>query len=97
MTFRRFWLLLIVEISTTEVDMATVNFSVPDEVKAAFDRTFKGQNKSAVIADLMRKAVDEAKRRKRREDIFRSLTEQRRQRPSLSNKEIRSARTSGRP
>jgi metal-responsive CopG/Arc/MetJ family transcriptional regulator len=77
--------------------MATVNFSVPDEVKAAFDKTFKGQNKSAVIADLMRKAVDEAKRRKRREDIFRSLTERRRQRPSLSNKEIRAARTSGRP
>ena len=37
--------------------MATVNFSVPDEVKAAFDRTFEGQNKSAVIAELMRRAL----------------------------------------
>lgn len=27
-----------------------VNFSVPDDVKAAFDRTFKAQNKGAVIA-----------------------------------------------
>lgn len=57
--------------------MATVNFSVPDDVKAAFDRVFKGQNKSAVIADLMRQAVAESKRRKRREDIFRLLTQRR--------------------
>jgi hypothetical protein len=33
--------------------VATVNFSVPDEVKASFDAAFKGRNKSAtlVIAD----------------------------------------------
>ena len=30
--------------------MATVNFSVPDEVKVAFDKAFSGQNKSAVVA-----------------------------------------------
>ncbi len=77
--------------------MATVNFSVPDEVKVAFDRAFKGQNKSALIADLMRRAVDEAKQRKRREDIFRSLTERRMQRPARSDKEIRTARAAGRP
>lgn len=77
--------------------MATVNFSVPEDVKAAFDRTFKGQNKSAVIADLMRQAVNDAKLRKRREDIFRSLTRRRDQRPSLSDKEIRKSRVSGRP
>lgn len=77
--------------------MATVNFSVPDDVKAAFDRTFKGQNKSAVIADLMRQAVNDAKLKKRREDIFRSLTRHRGERPSLSDKEIRKARISGRP
>jgi metal-responsive CopG/Arc/MetJ family transcriptional regulator len=80
-----------------ETAMATVNFSVPEDVKAAFDRTFKGQNKSAVIADLMRQAVNDAKLRKRREDIFRSLTRRRDQRPSLSDKEIRKSRASGRP
>ena len=37
--------------------MATVNFSVPDDVKAEFDKTFGGQNRSAVIAALMRKAT----------------------------------------
>ena len=77
--------------------MATVNFSVPDEVKAEFDRVFGEQNKSAVIADLMRKAVSEVKHRKRREEIFRLLTQRRRQRPSLSDKQTRAARITGRP
>ena len=77
--------------------MATVNFSVPDDVKAAFDRTFKGRNKSAVIADLMRRAVSEAKLKQRREEIFRSLTERRSSRPPLSDAELRKVRRSGRP
>jgi metal-responsive CopG/Arc/MetJ family transcriptional regulator len=77
--------------------MATVNFSVPDDVKAAFDRTFGDQNRSAIIADLMRRAVAEATRRKQREEIFRKLTQRRGQRPSLTDKEIRASRTAGRP
>ena len=76
--------------------MATVNFSVPDDVKAAFDKTFGGQNKSAVIADLMRQAVANAKLRKRRVDIFRTLTQRRSERPSLSDLQIRASRTAGR-
>ena len=35
--------------------MATVNFSVPDEVKAEFDKAFGDQNKSSIIAELMRR------------------------------------------
>jgi len=77
--------------------MATVNFSVPDDIKAEFDKVFGSQNKSAVIADLMRKAIAEVKQRKRREDIFRLLTRRRRQRPSLSDEQIRISRTAGRP
>ncbi len=77
--------------------MATVNFSVPDDIKAEFDRAFGGQNKSAVIADLMRKAVAEVKRRKRREDLFRRLTQRRSERPSISDAQIRASRTIGRP
>ena len=34
--------------------MATVNFSVPADVKEAFDKVFARQNKSAVLAELMR-------------------------------------------
>lgn len=77
--------------------MATVNFSVPDDIKAEFDRVFGAQNKSAVIADLMRRAVAEVKQRKRREDIFRLLTQRRQQRPSLTDEQIRRSRMSGRP
>ena len=46
--------------------MATVNYSVPDDVKKAFDRAFKNRNKSAIIADLMRRAVAEAETERRR-------------------------------
>jgi hypothetical protein len=77
--------------------MATVNFSVPDDVKAEFDKTFGGQNKSAVIADLMRKAVADAKLRKRRAVLFRALTQRRSERPSVTDAQIRNARDSGRP
>jgi hypothetical protein len=70
--------------------MATVNFSVPDDIKAEFDKVFGGQNKSAVIANLMRNAVAEVKRRKRREDIFQTLTQRRAQRPSLSGLRFKS-------
>jgi metal-responsive CopG/Arc/MetJ family transcriptional regulator len=77
--------------------VATVNFSVPDDVKSEFDRVFGGQNKSAVIADLMRKAVAEVKRLRRREDIFRTLTQRRANRPTLSDAQIRASRAIGRP
>lgn len=77
--------------------MATVNFSVPEDVKVAFDRAFGDQNKSAIIADLMRRAVADVNRRKQREGIFRKLTQRRAQRPSLSNEEVRAARLAGRP
>eukprot|EP01036_Dinobryon_divergens_P008329 gene8329-11120_t len=44
--------------------MSTVNFSVPEDIKNAFNTVFEGQNKSAVIADLMRDAVEREQRRK---------------------------------
>ena len=50
--------------------MATVNFSVPDDIKAEFDRVFGGQNKSAVIAASMRQAIADVTRRARREELF---------------------------
>lgn len=76
--------------------MATVNFSVPDEVREAFNRTFARQNKSAIIAELMRKAVEEAKQQKRREEAFRMLTARRSKRPTVTDEEIRAARQESR-
>lgn len=76
--------------------VATVNFSVPDEVKRAFDRAFRDQNKSAVIADLMRRAVADVDRRKQRVELFRLLTERRSKRRAASNSDVRAARDAGR-
>jgi hypothetical protein len=77
--------------------MATVNFSVPDEVKAAFDKAFGDQNKSSIIAELMRRAVRERQLQIRRERLFRQLSSARANRPSLSAEEVRKARVAERP
>ncbi len=77
--------------------MATVNFSVPEDVKEAFNKTFAGKNKSAIIAKLMSEAVNEAMRQQKREEAFRLLTERRKLRPPMTDKEISKARELGRP
>ena len=45
--------------------MATMNFSIPDDVKEAFNKAFEGENKSAVITRLMRRAIEEKERNRR--------------------------------
>jgi hypothetical protein len=87
----------LLKISTIEVEVATVNFSVPDEVKAEFDRTFGDQNKSSIIAALMRRAVRERHLQIRRVRLFRQLGRARGSRPSFSSDEIRRARAANRP
>jgi hypothetical protein len=77
--------------------MATVNFSVPDDVKEAFNIAYQGQNKSAVIADLMREAIERAERKQRSHDAISTIMERRKHAPSLTDEQIRSAREDGRP
>lgn len=77
--------------------MATVNFSVPDEVKEAFNSAFAGRNKSAIIARLMREAVDEAQRREIAREAFRQLTAARDDRKTLSDQQARETRDLDRP
>jgi len=38
--------------------MAFMNFSVPQDVKDAFNATFQRKNKSAVITELMIEAIE---------------------------------------
>ena len=76
--------------------MATVNFSVPDDVKKAFNEAFEGRNKSAVIAGLMREAVDRVRSGERSREAIGRILERRRGRPVLSDEELRSARLDGR-
>ena len=77
--------------------MATVNFSVPDEVKDAFNATFFDVNKSAVIADLMREAVERARRKQASDRAVDAILVRRRRAPMRSSRELARSRTSNRP
>jgi metal-responsive CopG/Arc/MetJ family transcriptional regulator len=71
--------------------MATVNFSVPDDVKEAFNETFKDQNKSAIIADLMREAVERAQRKQRSHEAIASILERRSRMTPVNAEEVQAA------
>lgn len=77
--------------------MATVNFSVPDEVKREFQETFAAENKSAIIAGLMRQAVAERRRRERRAAAIDALLGMRSRLPRVPAGEVARARRAGRP
>ncbi len=77
--------------------MAIVTYRVPEPVKAAFDRTFAGENKSAVIARLMRDAVAERHRQTRRTRAVDALLAIRRRMPPVTPARVRVARGRGRP
>ena len=72
--------------------MATVNFSVPEDVKDAFNATFVGRNKSAIVADLLREAVEREKRRKAHVDAMDRILDLRKNAPRITQDEIRRLR-----
>ena len=76
--------------------MATVNFSVPEAVKQAFNETFKNQNKSAIIADLMSEAVERAQHQQRHRAAIDRILERRKHTPSMTDEELRAAREEAR-
>ncbi len=77
--------------------MATVNFSVPEDVKQAFNEAFGGQNKSAVLTRLMRQAVEQRHRAQRRAAAIDALLRLRRRQRPVTDREVRKARRIGRP
>lgn len=77
--------------------MATVNFSVPDEIKRDFNETFADENRSAIIARLMQEAVEERRRQQRRAAAIEALLDLRRGQRPASDAEIAAARRQGRP
>ena len=77
--------------------MATVNFSVPDEVKDKFNRAFARENKSNIIARLMIQAVEERKLQRTRARAIDAILRRRRTQKPVSNSQIRAARVAGRP
>ncbi|MGB4117442.1 MAG: hypothetical protein WBK51_12950 [Polaromonas sp.] len=77
--------------------MSTVNFSVPEDIKIAFNTVFEGQNKSAVIADLMRDAVEREQRRKLHCNAVDRILANRSKAPRFTETEFKAAREEGRP
>jgi metal-responsive CopG/Arc/MetJ family transcriptional regulator len=78
--------------------VATINFSVPDDIKEAFQETFAKENRSAIIARLMQEAVEERKRQERRAAAINALLDLGEKKGrSISEREIARARRAGRP
>ncbi len=46
--------------------MATMNFSIPEDVKRRFNELFGDRNKSEIVTGLMRRAIEDEERRLRR-------------------------------
>ena len=77
--------------------MATMSFSVPDELKKQFNRAFARENKSRVIARLMMQAVEERNLQRTRARAIDALLKRRRVRKPITAKQFRAARIAGRP
>lgn len=76
--------------------MATVNFSVPEDVKRDFNTVFAGQNKSAIIAELMQEAVERAQRRHRHRRAIDRILDKQASALSVSEAQFIAARDEGR-
>ena len=72
--------------------MATVNFSVPDEVKKAFNEEFSQENKSAILTRLMQCAIEESRIKKRRHDAIEAILASRENQVLVSANDISNAR-----
>lgn len=76
--------------------MATVNFSVPEEVKARFNKVFAKTNKSHLIADLMLQAVEEHERKQKRAHAIDALLKLREKQKPVSSRSARALREKNR-
>ncbi len=72
--------------------MATMNFSIPDDVKEAFNKAFEGENKSAVITRLMVRAIEDEERNRRSRGFVERLRQIRARSRSATEDEIGRAR-----
>jgi hypothetical protein len=77
--------------------MPTMNFSVPEDVKQAFNATFEGQNKSAVLTQLLRDAIAQAQQQRLREAAVASILAMRKTAPVRSSGQLAASRRAGRP
>ena len=72
--------------------MATMNFSVPDDVKDKFNEIFEGKNKSAVVTRLMVRAIAAEECNRRSRGFVERLRQIRARSRPVTEDEIRCAR-----
>jgi len=72
--------------------MATMNFSIPDDIKDKFNQAFQGKNKSAVVADLMVEAIERKDKQQRSKAAVKRILERRQHAPTVTDDGIRAAR-----
>lgn len=72
--------------------MGTMNFSIPDDLKERFNELFKDQNKSAIVTELMRRAVEDEERRRRGASLVERMAEIRSQSRGVTAEAMQQAR-----
>jgi hypothetical protein len=85
--------------------MTIMTIRIPDDVKEAFDKAFEGEDKDAIVAQLIRDAAEakaraateEKERAKGRREAVDRILALRKQPPYFSDAEIKRAREEGRP
>lgn len=75
--------------------MATVNYSVPVNIKLEFNKIFSHDNKSHIIAVLMQRAIDEHKMQQQRKKAINKLLALRDELPEHSADELLQLRKEG--
>ena len=68
--------------------MATMNFSIPDDIKERFNQTFANANKSAVVSQLLEEAIERAERKQQSDAAVRRILERRKTAPYATTEEI---------
>jgi hypothetical protein len=76
--------------------MPTMNFSVPEDVKDAFNATFEGQNKSAVLTQMLREAIARTQEQRQRESAVRRILGRHKTAPLRSAAQLAAVRKDGR-
>jgi metal-responsive CopG/Arc/MetJ family transcriptional regulator len=76
--------------------MATMNFSIPDDIKERFNQTFANANKSAVVSKLLEEAIERAERKQQSDAAAQRILAGLSNRTAVSEEELRQAREEGR-
>lgn len=72
--------------------MATVNFSVPEDIRQEFNQLFEKENKSAILTRLIQQAIEEKKQQQRRQLAIDKILQLRATQDPVSVADIQQAR-----